>query len=182
MTRIGTHNSLTFLPLKTWWFYPFNWIAKCQSKSIEEQYEQYGIRDFDFRIRFKDDNTPYICHGIMKYKGNIEDYFQYLNDKGGCTIRFILEKTKEKEDGQEDLFVKYVEYVISKYPNITFWQFTRKYDWKQLYQSPYDESYYDQDISSVKGLGLWPWFYAKRHNKDAKSDKELLLLDYIQIQ
>jgi hypothetical protein len=140
--RIGTHNSATYLPLKNWWIYPFNWIAKCQSKTIAQQYEQYGIRDFDFRIRFDKHMNPYFCHGIAKYKGNVVDYFKYLNDMGGCTIRLILETSKE-DSRQENLFVDFIKYIIETFPNITFWQFTRKFDWKRLYESPYDESFYD---------------------------------------
>jgi hypothetical protein len=61
---------------------------------------------------------------------------------GGCTIRLILETSKE-DSRQENLFVDFIKYIIETFPNITFWQFTRKFDWKRLYESPYDESFYD---------------------------------------
>ena len=178
--RKGTHNSLTYSKLKNWWIYPFNWIAKCQSKTIQEQYEIYNVKDFDIRIRFNKNGLPYACHGIAHYKVNLEEVFKYLNSKGDCTVRLILEKTKAKNDNQESCFISYVMYLQNKYSSIVFWQFTRKYDWKQLYESPYREEFYDQDISSVKGKGIWPWFYAKKHNKQATTNKELLLLDFIQ--
>lgn len=177
--RKGTHNSLTYSKLKNWWMYPFNWIAKCQDKTIQEQYEQYNIRDFDIRIRFNKKEQPYICHGLVTYKGDIENILKYIDDKGGCTVRLMLEKIKEKNDGQEELFIKFIEYVKAKYPNIIFWQFTRKYDFAYLYDSPYKEDFYDQNISSMNGR-IWPRRWAKKHNSIATTDKELLLLDFIE--
>lgn len=178
--RTGTHNSMTYLPLKNWWIYPFNWIARCQSKDLYTQYIRYGVRDFDFRIRFNKHQDPYLCHGIAKYKGNIEEFLKYLNQQGGCTIRLILETSKE-DKYQERLFVNFIEYVIEKYPHITFWQFTSKYNWKALYKSPYKEEHYDQYISSMNSKWcICPRWFAKRNNKYANTDKELMLLDFIE--
>lgn len=178
--RIGTHNSMTYLPLKNWWMYPFNWIAKCQSKSLYTQYTDYKVRDFDFRIRFDKHQDPYFCHGIIKYKGNVEDYLKYLNQKEPCCIRLILETSKE-DKYQERLFIDFVKYIIQKYPNITFWQFTAKHNWKVLYESPFKESYYDQYISSMNSKWcIFPRLFAKRNNKKATTDKELMLLDFVE--
>lgn len=176
--RKGSHNSLTYLPLKNWWMYPFNWIAKCQSKTYVEQYES-GIRDFDLRIRFED-GSPIICHGLMKYKGGetiLREFLDYLNEKGGCTVRLVLEVNKANIR-QDEQFIDYIKFLNSHYTNITFWQFTRKFDWKILYPSSYDEEFYDQDVSSMKGC-IWPWLYSKLFTKNSTTTKEILFLDFI---
>lgn len=174
----GSHNSLTYLPLENWWMYPFNWIAKCQSKSYIEQYES-GIRDFDLRVRFKD-NSPIVCHGLMEYKGGeqiIRDFLDYLNSRGDCKVRLILEVDKA-EIRQDQQFIDYVKFLIEYYKNIVFWEFRRKCDWKLLYTSPLGDDYYDQDVSSVNYC-IWPWLYAKLYTRHSKTNKEVLFLDFI---
>ena len=62
---IGTHNSMTFLPPEHWygWFMiPF---ARCQNKTIEEQWYD-GARCFDLRIRFTKQGEPYFAHGLYE--------------------------------------------------------------------------------------------------------------------
>lgn len=49
--KLASHNSMTYLPIKKWWLKPFRFIAQCQNKTIEEQY-QAGVRMFDIRIAF----------------------------------------------------------------------------------------------------------------------------------
>ena len=74
---LGSHNSLTYLPCRKWWMYLINWAAKCQSKTLSEQFHN-GAKYFDFRVRFKD-GKPVIAHGLIEYKGNIDHMVANLN-------------------------------------------------------------------------------------------------------
>ena len=65
--KIATHNSATYKKgkgLLSWFATPF---ARCQSKSIKEQYDA-GCRWFDIRVKqdTKYDGQFYICHGVWR--------------------------------------------------------------------------------------------------------------------
>lgn len=64
---IGSHNSLTYLPVKQWYLKPFGWMARCQSKTLNEQFYIYGVRLFDFRVRFDKDGGIIHAHGPFKF-------------------------------------------------------------------------------------------------------------------
>ncbi len=82
---LGSHNSWSFLPPKHWWQRPFRFMAKCQRKTIQEQYD-LGVRCFDLRIRYIKWKLQ-VAHGWMVYditKKQLVDDWQFLNDKGDC--------------------------------------------------------------------------------------------------
>ena len=66
--KLGSHNSLTYLKPKKWYMCFFRFVAQCQSKSYEEQFES-GIRMFDVRLRPSKNinDEPIIAHGLMEY-------------------------------------------------------------------------------------------------------------------
>lgn len=91
---LGTHNSMTYLPLKKWYMYPFRFMSKCQSKNIDEQYKS-GARIFDLRISFTKRGEVEFRHGMTSYKGNVLKTLSYLNSlKDDIKIRLMLENTK----------------------------------------------------------------------------------------
>ena len=67
MKLIATHNSATSkggVGLLSWLATPF---ARCQSKSLKEQYEA-GCRYFDLRVRQDErhNGSFYVCHGVWR--------------------------------------------------------------------------------------------------------------------
>lgn len=93
---IGSHDTMTYLPAKQWYLKPFKWMAKCQNKSMEEQFNVYGIRLFDFRIKFDKHNKPWFAHGWLKFKGDVYEYIDKLNEmantvEGPVYARILLE-------------------------------------------------------------------------------------------
>lgn len=179
--ELGTHNSMTYLPLKNWWMYPFNWLAKCQSKTIEEQFNK-GIRVFDIRISY-DKNSPVFKHGLARYKGNVYSILRWLDNKNeSIKIRLILETNKEDKI-KECNFISDCYRFIAFYKNLTFYEGRRKFDWKPIVNFPSLEV--NQLISSMAGKGIYklcPWLYAKVHNKkNLKNykDNKILLIDFI---
>ena len=180
---IGTHNSMTYLPPKNWWMYPFRFIAKCQSKDLTEQYYKYGVRIFDLRIAYDEYGCPEFRHGSMIYKGDVYEHLQYLNSlPEKVYVRLILEK-----NGHEDYFIKDCKVFEDKYPNIIFFQGNRKSDWKKLYTFKQPDLPLTQMISSMTWKiwdDWWPWLYARIMNKKNRAkykDAEYLLLDFIEI-
>lgn len=164
--KLGTHNSMSYLPPKKWWMYPFRFIAKCQNKSIEEQYK-LGARMFDIRISF-DGLIPEFRHGYMSFKGNVEEVFNYLNSLNtNIFIRLLLEIDKPN-NAQENLFISKCVKWETEYCNLKFFCGRRKYDWKQVYKFRADDKDIIQKVSSMTGTKLddWcPWLYARFFNR-----------------
>lgn len=186
--KIGTHNSMSYLPPKKWYIYPFRFIARCQSKTIKEQYEKYGARMFDLRIAFDKNGTPEFRHGIMRYKGDVYSVLEYLNSlQDKIYIRLTLE-TRKQSDIQEEVFIAFCSEVERNYPYLKFFNGTRKYDWKKLYTFKTKEPSITQLTSSMTWK-IWddwyPWIYARIMNKRNITNykkKGWLLVDFINMQ
>lgn len=189
---LGAHNSMSYLKPKKWFLYPFKWIAQCQSKTLQQQYEDFNVRLFDFRIAYDKLGQPEFRHGTMAYKGDVKEALSYLNSLNNkkLYVRLVLEMNKATSDSERQcqLFTEDCDLFQEEYPNIKFICGTRKYDWQVLYQFKNKDIELDQQISSMQGNkldDLWPWLYAKLHNKKSMAKgttKKCLLLDFIEIQ
>lgn len=191
MSKIGSHDTMTYLKPKKWWMRPFHFVAKCQNKSIEEQYNEFGIRLFDIRVRYNEkENIWEFAHGCMTFKGKTpKEIFDWLNSKEEkIYIRLILEYNRKVKniDKISDLFVEQAKLWIDEYKNLAFFEMTRKYDWKRLYnynEMPYPSMYQATSSTTWKIWDDWfPWFYAHRYNKDnykQGTSSEYLLMDFI---
>jgi hypothetical protein len=193
---LGSHNSWSFLPLKHWWMRPFAFMARCQSKSIVQQYHQYGVRCFDLRIRMnrRELNHPIICHGYAEYdisRAEIMEYLSMINGFGDCYVRVIQEvRTKKQYDETVwDMdFSNFCKEIEKKFPNIKFWCGRSLYGWVEEYVFQNNPSC-EEKYSSVCKPDLiddwWPWLFAKRNNKKILkqgTDKDILLIDFVNIR
>lgn len=196
---LGSHNSLSYLPCKRWWMYLINWAAKCQSKTLNEQFHN-GAKYFDFRIRFKDEK-PIIAHGLIEYKGNIDYMVANLNYfaeyfKETIYLRFVLEYNKIPEDFASQIasLVNLVRYYRGKYPNITYTYIMSKWNEQKVatyYSKDKDTPTLIHKYSSVlkEKRFLWiPYWYAKLHNKKNRKafkqvledeNSKVLMLDFV---
>lgn len=183
--KLGTHNSMTYLPPKKWYLYPFRFMARCQSVDIERQYE-LGARMFDLRIKFDKSGIPEFRHGSMAVKGKVDQVLDYLNSKGAY-VRLLLE-THKRDAVQEQRFIDFCKTAEQYWSNITFFCGRAKYNWKQLYKFEADDIDVIQKVSSMTGTIIddWcPWFYAKlfnRSNIKNHNTDDWLLVDFINIQ
>lgn len=185
--KLGTHNSMSYLPPKKWYLYPFRFMAKCQSVDIAEQYK-LGARMFDLRIRYDKNGVPEFRHGSMAFKGNVEDILKYLNSrKARCYIRLLLEVKNTKDlVRQELLFLDDCKRWEATYKGLTFFCGRRKFDWKQLYKFKADDIEVIQKVSSMTGTvldDLCPILYARLYNKKNYREwdsSKWLLLDFIE--
>lgn len=188
--KIGSHNSMSYLPPKKWYLWPFKLMAKCQSKSLEEQYEKYGIRVFDFRISYSNTGEPCFRHGLMQYKGNVEYYLDFLNKKGDAEVRIILEEYRDDKTLNQEVFFKRdcIKWK-RKYNNIKFFEGRRKWDWKIIHDFKYKGPKYIQLCASMvdpKWDDAFPFIYAKYYNRvnieKYKDFDGTILIDYVHIQ
>lgn len=188
--KLASHNSMTYLPPKKWYLYPFQFMAKCQRKDIKEQYLKYNVRMFDIRVHYDKSGNLEFKHGLMAYKGGREllgSTLAYLNKKKSTVyVRFILEVNKSNNTiEKETLFIKDCMHIQNKYKHIIFLEGVRKYDWKKLYNfnTVYpDLRAYFSSITKIKIDDLWPWLYAKLYNKKVKKEPgEYIMLDFVDI-
>lgn len=179
--QIGSHNTMTYLPVKRRYMKLFNWIAKCQDLNLYKQH-YIGVRIFDFRIAYDKKGNPEFAHGLVKYKSNnIINYLDYINASRNCVVRIILES--EKNNGIE-LFKNDVNYWIKVYKNITFIQGNSKKNWNKIVNLKDFSG--EQLVSSMKGKGLlriFPRLYAiinnKRNRNKYAAINKTCLMDFI---
>lgn len=171
---IGSHNTMTYLPVKRWYMKLFNCIAKCQDLNLIQQYN-YGVRLFDLRISYNKYGIPEFAHGLVKYKGDVLHTLKYINTYfKGCTVRIILES--EKNNGVK-LFRDNVLDWINFFNDITFIQGNSKKNWNKIVNLP--DFTGPQYVSSMCGKGLariFPRLYAYLYNS---VNKELTTTEYL---
>ncbi|MCR5362445.1 MAG: hypothetical protein K6E73_10635 [Bacteroidales bacterium] len=63
----GTHNTMSYLPVRQWWLRPFMAWGRCQTKNLTEQLAA-GVRYFDLRIKFAADGDACFGHGLLNYR------------------------------------------------------------------------------------------------------------------
>ena len=185
--KLGTHNSMTYLPLKKWYLYPVRFMAKCQNLSIKEQYN-LGARIFDLRISYDEYGNPEFRHGLMAYKGDVKKVLEYLNStKARVYVRLVLEVRNNQDlNRQETLFACSCYEWEHLYKGITFFCGRRKFDWKQVYKFKAGDIDIVQKVSSTVGTvldDLCPVLYARLFNKrnyKKWDSKKWLLLDFIE--
>lgn len=178
---LGSHNTMSYLPVRRWWMKPFAWVARCQSKDICEQYDS-GVRLFDLRVGFTRNGKLHFRHGLIGYKGSVADALRLLCSWGDTTVRIILEERSSDWDSFFRNFVNYVVIWEGLYPNIKFVAGVRKHGWVQLCDLPQIESDMLQWCASMQGgklSALCPWLWAKHHAEVPQSNKKYLLKDFV---
>lgn len=193
---IGTHNSMTFLPPEHWygWFMiPF---ARCQNKTIEEQWHD-GARCFDLRIRFTKQGEAYFAHGLYEctHKVKFIDVLAQLDklilrDGQRAFVRLILEDP-DKQNHNVVYFKAFCQawethqafHTVNKW--IHFFGGNRKGDWAQIVEFDYKPNL-TQYVGSMMEDARWyeklmPFTYAWRRNKKNKQNPkgDIAFYDFI---
>ena len=192
---LGSHNSWSYLPPRRWWMRPIAFMAKCQRVDIRTQYERYGVRCFDLRVRFNKYGLGIVAHGIVEYcftASKIYEDLAWLDSKGDCYVRVIHEvrTVKQYKNRQRNLFRHFCERLEDEYKNIRFWCGRELFCWGYDYHFPgYDEPTCEERYASVCPPKLvddwWPWLFARLHNRAvlaAGTKKDILLIDFVDIK
>lgn len=195
---IGTHNSMTYLRPQKWygWFMiPF---ARCQRKTIEQQWND-GARCFDLRIRFTKQGEPYFAHGLYEctHKANpahvLEELYKLmLRDNEQAVVRLILE-----DPDKQNYNVYYFEQLCRVWEThqarqsvttnkvLRFFGGNRKGDWAQIVEFDYKPNL-TQYVGSMMEDARWyekimPFAYAWRRNKKNKQNPQgdIAIYDFI---
>ena len=65
---LGSHNSWSYLTPRKWWMKLFRFVAQCQDYDIKTQYEQFGVRCFDLRLKFDVEGHTMVAHGLCNFR------------------------------------------------------------------------------------------------------------------
>lgn len=203
---LGTHNSISYLKPKKWWMKLINFASKCQSLTIQDQWE-YGVRYFDLRVCGSIEGEC-LAHGLIKYKGDIDDILTYLdnmarNTGNKCYVAINL------EEHLHDIFIcepyilyfeEKIKYFKSKYQSLTICGGYCKGPWRKVVHSienPHmiekywefnDYKWSDNKFKRfiINLLHFCPEYWAKKDNLKYKKEyknynkESVLLLDFVQ--
>ena len=184
MNKIGTHNSATGEKgsgLLSWLVTPF---AKCQSKTIEEQYNA-GSRVFDLRVKFIKNKGLKFAHGIWYSSVDIHNILTFLNDKK-CYVLMTYEGSFGKNFTEKD-YLHSIEDIKYRFKDIRWLDISvkRGYEgkWQTLVASnhnlPIKQGFVALDGSSWHTLIPIPWLWNKLYSVGKMSDNWHLLLDFL---
>jgi len=112
---LATHDSLSSYPVKYWILKPFNFMAKCQTKNLYDQYIA-GARSFDLRFAWYR-NKWYAAHGAQIFNitlGEVLDTMIDLSSDLPIYFRAIAEDTFYKKSNHTKLYSDIVGYINGK--------------------------------------------------------------------
>lgn len=171
---------------------PLAFMARCQRKTIREQYE-LGVRCFDLRIRFDKYWNTLFAHGIVEYDvdpDRVHKDLMWIDNKGDCMVRVLHEARTEKQYSScnVSIFQDVCRGLQRKFANTKFWCGRNLYNW----ETDYDFGVYpscEEKYASVCPPSIiddwWPWLFAYRHNgkiRQKGTTKDILLIDYVDIK
>lgn len=178
MLKIGTHDSVTGEKSYGFLSYVGLIFAKCQSKTIKEQYD-FGCRYFD--IRTKKTKRGWICaHGLWQSKRTLNDILQEINN---FNEQSYVQITYEGEI-DKNLFLDNVNEWIKQYPNIIFTMVNiKKPTWqciKEFNIVPIQGEFIHLDFTSWHTLIPIPWLWKKiYYNKPSFNENIFKLVDFL---
>ena len=195
--KLASHNTWSYLKPKRFWMRPFSFMARCQEVDVRQQWLA-GARCFDLRVRFDKKGNPYICHGLMRYKGDVFKLLEELNDYAQekhevAYVRVMLEDNMfcdvEYQEAMYYPFCSKVERAAS-FTHIKFFGGWTKMGWRDrlIYNFGGGEPSIVEKHSSVCGnyffSALYPKAYAKKNNEQNKAssvDPHWLMIDFMNI-
>lgn len=184
---LGSHNSVSYLPIKGWKKFFKPWI-KCQSLTLQEQWNK-GVRYFDLRIRKYKDEGWWYCHNTAIFAPVMEskELLEFLMEKKAY-VRIMLDvrvKPKDADFYKED-FLELVDWLkdqgLQVDSTIVYWEW-KEYSDRKIQQNEYHSSVSAPWYKYILGT---KWF-AKHYNKKQKDSiaikdsNKVLMLDYIQL-
>lgn len=190
---IGTHNSFTYLKPRTWIGRLFASFGRCQEVSIYDQYEKYGVRAFDFKIRLDREGKPVIANGMFEYMDSVNELnraFNFLDSKGDCYVRISLETGNDftRSEAQDAWFRSYCSKIESEYHGIKFFGGTESVEPRCIYifntKYPSSDGFYASWATKNMLDDLFAKWYARKHNKESYekgTTKDIMFLDFVNI-
>ena len=186
---LGSHCSWSFLRPKKWWMKLLYWHYGCQKYDVQTQYNRFGVRCFDLRIRTNKRHDISIVHGKCEYDITIGELYKdinWLNERGDCYLRLIHEAKTAKQYNADSIkaFELVSAFIHNVFPNL------KVIDGRNLYNNQKDIELPDMaidekhaNVGKPKWLtSIYPKAYANYNTKkfiEQGTDKDILLVDFV---
>ena len=194
MTK-ASHNTFSYAEPLQWWLRPFAFVARCQSKTLQEQVEA-GIRVFDLRIRQDKNGGWIIAHNAFIYVRGIKilHALEWLDEVARESdlpvyVRVLHEVRNSRQARQSSsvAFNSLCDWLNRTYHHIMFFGGQRVMDWRQDYVFPTvgDIDYIERHASVrwPRWLHWWPWLYAHLHNEEIEKEyqdkSDVVFMDFV---
>lgn len=140
MGLIATHNSGTGERSRSWYHALMTPIARCQTLTIAEQYEQ-GCNYFDLRVRDDGYGKYYLCHGLWESRTTLSDALLTLTQvsfEGDKPIVTIFYEGRFYDSDHEQYFLADMQGFINEFKGIDIVILgVKKPEWKALREFKY---------------------------------------------
>ena len=194
MTK-ASHNTFSYLEPLQWWLRPWAFAARCQGKTLTEQFGA-GVRIFDLRLRREENGEWVIAHNAFVYARGIKilHALEWLDEVARESdlpvyVRVLHEVRNERQARQSSSveFNSLCAWMEHEYRHIMFFGGQRVMDWRQDYVFPTvgDIDYIERHASVCwpKWLHWWPWLYARLHNdeieKEYQDKPDVVFMDFL---
>lgn len=187
--KLSSHNSATGEKPSNIWAKLFSCIAKCQTKTLIDQYNA-GVTLFDIRVKYNKVGVLYCKHGLAKYDKTLWDVCKEINnlnkqhrDKPVLMVTYEGKRNTEEEND----FFQDVYSTFSVYPHIYLGHVSvKKPEWRIIYNSPNQPAYICNYTKIVgwKALLPFPKLWQRINSKKiqairASHPHELLMEDFV---
>ena len=187
---IGSHNSMTYLsPKNLWGMITIPW-SKCQSKTLQEQYDA-GVRFFDIRVCKIKEAWHYVHNKVDYGKVDLQALTDFFKSHADIYLRIVYDLRSTPADAEERRKSFYKEVVFPILTNawvrityITFWEWKIEY----THSSSVIEMEYHASVSAkwYQYILGTKWF-ARHHNErikelyadTVKSEDIAVLIDFV---
>lgn len=167
--RLGTHNSLSYLRPRQWWLRPFAWMARCQSLTIEEQWEA-GVRYFDIRVKFDKNKVAKSGHGLMTYDVRVDHILWLIEDyaissREKAVVRLFHENKRRKPTEDREAFRAFCRYAVAFHgDHIRFVEGGCRHDYVEMIADKVPMRVCYAEYFKQRLCIPWPKRWAKRNN------------------
>lgn len=183
--KLSSHNSATGEKPYNIWAKLFSCVAKCQNKSIFEQYVQ-GVNLFDIRVRYNKKGILRCCHGLAVYDITLRDIcmlFAHKAERPMIMVTYEGELSRESEG----MFIDDVKQIVTLYPYVNLGYISvKKPEWHTIF-APFDQPSYVSNYTKIVGWKallpfprLWQWINCKKIKRTREEyPNKILMEDFV---
>lgn len=177
--KIGTHNSATGEHGRGWLSWLVTPFAKCQSKTIREQYEA-GCRMFDIRVKWVE--CRLVCaHGLWRSRRMAYSILDEIDKLGDCIV--ILTYEGGLSEHEKANFMECATLMKATFPNITWREVCIKKGWKCIMPSETKErntkDFATKDKNWLFCLVPIPWLWKVFSCRPKFNNDEYKMVDFL---